>query len=74
MAVDKTKLALRKKEKEVEIFRQIARVISSSLELDEVLKEIVEMAVSLTRADSCLILNFFTTCPRINLKLFFLFR
>ena len=58
MAVDKTKLALRKKEKEVEIFRQIARVISSSLELDEVLKEIVEMAVSLTRADSCLIYLF----------------
>jgi len=58
MAIDKTKLALRKKEKEVEIFRQIARVISSSLELDEVLKEIVEMAVSLTRADSCLIYLF----------------
>ncbi len=40
---------------ELEILHQISRSISCSLDLDQVLKEIVELVVAVTKCDSCLL-------------------
>jgi uroporphyrinogen-III synthase len=41
--------------KELKILHQFAQKISSSLELNDVLNHIVEIAIDLTKGDSCLI-------------------
>ncbi|MEK6646658.1 MAG: GAF domain-containing protein [Candidatus Firestonebacteria bacterium] len=46
---------LLEKEYELKILHQVAQYISSSVELDEILAHIVEIATNLTSADSCLI-------------------
>ena len=41
--------------KELEILRDTAQLISSSIEINEVLSKITALAAGLTKADSCLI-------------------
>lgn len=50
-----TEEILQQKDKELEILHQIAYYISSDLQLDDILRNIVEIASSLTSADSCMI-------------------
>lgn len=49
------KAALEQKTKEVEVLHRITESISSNLDLEAVLKEIVEMVVEITQADACLL-------------------
>lgn len=49
------KKALAEKTSELNLLRRITRLISVNLDLDRVLKEIVEMVVEATKADACLI-------------------
>ncbi|HID95544.1 MAG TPA: GAF domain-containing protein [Candidatus Latescibacteria bacterium] len=58
MDITTLKSELQQKEEELRILRQIARIISSSLDLDEILRQIVEIAASASGADSCLIYLF----------------
>ena len=46
---------LEEKTREVEILHRISESISGSLDLDEVLKQIIEIVVQVTRADACLL-------------------
>jgi signal transduction protein with GAF and PtsI domain len=46
---------LKQKEQELMILHEVAKDISSNLELKELLKRVVEMVINLTTADSCLI-------------------
>jgi signal transduction protein with GAF and PtsI domain len=46
---------LKQKEQELMILHEVAKDISSNLELKELLKRVVEMVMNLTTADSCLI-------------------
>ncbi len=41
--------------RELEILHEISQSISCSLDLDQVLKEIVELVVAVTKCDSCLL-------------------
>jgi signal transduction protein with GAF and PtsI domain len=47
--------ALREKTREAEILHQICETVSGNLDLDAVLRDIVDVAVQVTKADSCLI-------------------
>ena len=47
--------ALREKAREVEVLHQITESISGTLDLEIVLKHIVDMVVDVTRADACLL-------------------
>ncbi len=47
--------ALRDREREVAILHQISETISCNLNLDEVLKQIIEIVVQVTHADACLL-------------------
>src|SRR3990167_5162906 len=49
------KRALRQKEREVELLHHISQTVFSTLDLDEVLKEIIEVVVEVTKGDSCLL-------------------
>ena len=49
------KSALREKAKELELLRQISESISLNLDLDGVLKQIIDVVVQVTRADACLL-------------------
>jgi len=53
--VGSLKTVLLEKGKEIDLLRRIAESISSNLNLEEVLKETVEMVVEGTKADACLI-------------------
>lgn len=50
-----SKTALLEKTKEVNLLHRITESISSNLDLEVVLKEIVEMVVEITQADACLL-------------------
>lgn len=47
--------ALREKEREVDVLHRISESISSTLDLEAVLKHIVEVVVEVTKADACLL-------------------
>ncbi len=47
--------ALREKTREAEILHRICETVSGNLDLDAVLRDIVDLAVQVTKADSCLI-------------------
>ncbi len=47
--------ALREKTREVEVLHRISESISSTLDLESVLRHIVEVVVEVTRADACLL-------------------
>ena len=47
--------AYREKTREVDVLHRITESISSTLELDAVLKHIVEVVVEVTKADACLL-------------------
>ena len=49
------KAALRERTREVEVLHRISESISSTLDLEAVLKHIVEVVVEVTKADSCLL-------------------
>ncbi|HCJ65841.1 MAG TPA: GAF sensor protein [Elusimicrobia bacterium] len=55
MKLKELKKELEEKKQQLEILQEVAGTISSSLELDEVLNHIVDIASSITWADSCLI-------------------
>ena len=46
---------LREKTREAEILHQIAETVSGNLDLDCVLRDIMDIAVQVTKADSCLV-------------------
>lgn len=54
MKIKELKKELKEKEYQLKILKEVASIISS-LELDEVLERIVEIAINITEADSCLI-------------------
>jgi len=54
-AVKELKKALQEKAKETAILHQISESISSNLNLDEVLKQIIEIVVQVAHADACLL-------------------
>jgi len=47
--------ALREKTREAEILHQVSETISGNLDLDAVLRDIMEIAVQVTKADACLV-------------------
>jgi signal transduction protein with GAF and PtsI domain len=47
--------ALREKTREAEILHRICETVSGKLDLDAVLRDIVDLAIQVTKADSCLI-------------------
>ena len=49
------KAALRERTREVGVLHRISESISSTLDLESVLKHIVEVVVQVTKADSCLL-------------------
>ncbi|MYA29360.1 MAG: GAF domain-containing protein, partial [Nitrospira sp. SB0666_bin_27] len=49
------KAVLRERTREVEVLYRISESISSTLDLEAVLKQIVEVVVEVTKADSCLL-------------------
>ena len=49
------KVVLRERTREVEVLHRISESISSTLDLESVLKHIVEVVVEVTKADSCLL-------------------
>ena len=49
------KTVLRERTREVEVLHRISQSISSTLDLESVLKHIVEVVVEVTKADSCLL-------------------
>lgn len=53
--MDRLRRELREKTREVGLLRRISESISSNLDLDSVLKEIVGIVVQVTRADACLL-------------------
>jgi signal transduction protein with GAF and PtsI domain len=53
--IKQLKEALREKTKELELLRQISESISGNLDLDSVLKQIIDVVVQVTRADACLL-------------------
>ena len=53
--IKELKKSLQEKAKEVAILHQISESISCNLNLDEVLKQIIEIVVQVTRADACLL-------------------
>jgi len=55
MKLKELKKELEERKKQLEILQEVADTISSSLELDEVLNHIVDIASDITGADSCLI-------------------
>jgi signal transduction protein with GAF and PtsI domain len=54
-AVSKLKTALKHKSQEVGILHQISQAISSNLNLEEVLRHIVDLVTQVTKGDSCLL-------------------
>ena len=54
-AVKELKKALQEKEKETAILHQISESISCNLDLDEVLKQIIEIVVQVSHGDACLL-------------------
>ena len=54
-AVGKLRTALRLKTLEIEILHQISQAISSNLNLEEVLRHIIDLANQVTRGNSCLL-------------------
>ncbi|MGB0910859.1 MAG: GAF domain-containing protein [Nitrospirales bacterium] len=53
--VDILKQTLRERTREVEVLHRISESISSTLDLEAVLKQIVEVVVEVTKADACLL-------------------
>jgi signal transduction protein with GAF and PtsI domain len=49
------KRSLAEKTRELELLRQISETISCNLDLDDVLKQIIDIVVQVTRADACLL-------------------
>src|SRR2546421_9652529 len=49
------KKSLQEKAKELAVLHKISESISSNLNLDEVLKQIIEIVVQVTHADACLL-------------------
>ena len=47
--------ALREKTREVDVLHRISESISNTLDLESVLRHIVEMVVEVTKADACLL-------------------
>ncbi|MCA9473556.1 MAG: GAF domain-containing protein [Nitrospirales bacterium] len=56
--IDSLKQALRERTREVEVLHRISESISSTLELEAVLKQIVEVVVEVTKSDACLLYLF----------------
>ena len=50
---DRLKRTLKEKEQEIKIFKHIAQTIYSSLNLDEILKQIVDITTQITKCDVC---------------------
>jgi signal transduction protein with GAF and PtsI domain len=55
MTVEQLQQALREKTREVDVLHRISESISSTLDLESVLKHIVEVVVEVTNADACLL-------------------
>ena len=53
--VNKLKTALKLKNQEIEVLHQISQAISGKLNLEEVLRHIVELVTEVTRGDACLL-------------------
>ncbi|GJL50284.1 GAF domain-containing protein [Candidatus Nitrospira salsa] len=53
--MDSLKQTLRERTREVEVLHRISRSISSTLDLESVLRHIVEVVVEVTKADACLL-------------------
>ncbi len=53
--LESVKQALRERTREVEVLHRISESISSTLDLEAVLKQIVEVVVEVTKADACLL-------------------
>ena len=54
-AIKELKKTLREKTKELKLLRQISETISCNLDLDMVLKQIIDIVVQVTKADACLL-------------------
>ena len=52
-SIDSIRKTLDRASQELKILQQISQSISCSLNLDKVLKEIIELVVDVTRCDSC---------------------
>ena len=55
LSVDQLQRALREKEREIDVLHRISESINSTLDLEAVLKHIVDMVVEVTHADACLL-------------------
>lgn len=55
LSVQEIEQALREKTREVDVLHRISESISSTLDLEAVLKHIVEVVVEVTKADACLL-------------------
>jgi len=53
--VDELKQALRERTREVEVLHRMSQSVSSTLDLEAVLKQIVDIVVEVTNADACLL-------------------
>src|SRR6185295_14217962 len=54
-SIDQLQRALREKEREIDVLHRISESINSTLDLEAVLKHIVDMVVEVTHADACLL-------------------
>ncbi|MBI3990606.1 MAG: GAF and ANTAR domain-containing protein [Candidatus Omnitrophica bacterium] len=54
-AIQELKKELRQKSREIELLHKITEAIYSTLDLNEVLKEIIDVVTEVTKADACLI-------------------
>jgi signal transduction protein with GAF and PtsI domain len=53
--ITQLKRSLAERTRELELLRQISETISGNLDLDDVLKQIIDIVVQVTRADACLL-------------------
>jgi len=53
--MNKLKTALKLKNQEIEVLHQISQAVSGNLNLEEVLRHIIELVTEVTRGDACLL-------------------
>ena len=56
-SIDTIRKSLDRASQELRILHEISQSISCNLDLDQVLKEIIDLVVDVTRCDSCLALS-----------------
>lgn len=54
-SIEQLKRELKLREKEIKILQQISRTVSSNLNLDDVLNQIIRVVVKVSKADACLL-------------------